>query len=210
MADPGITLNIYNKPPQIDPNQNDNNDNNDNINQNETRENLNEELPVNTIRIDSTSAPRANDLQTMDNTRNEMVDTIENNQSSIPPNQQQQYQGRPMPIYAYQTPPIRPVQPMMVIPAQQQVYPQYNVPYNQYTPNSPYTPYPQQVYIPQQVPRQQINNTKPQTVVIKERKEKDDTAKDCCGGFLAGCCAVLAACCLLSLCAGGGGRRRGR
>ena len=202
MADPGITLNIYNKPPQIDANQNDNNDNN---NQNETKENLNEELPEDNIRIDSTSAPRANDLQTMDNTRNEMVNTIENNQSSIPPNQQQQYQGRPMQIYANQRPPVRPVQPMMVVPVQQQVIPQYNVPYN------PYNPYPPQVIIPQQVPRQQIKNTNPETVIIKEGENKDNTAKNCCGGFLAGCCAVLTACCLLALCAGGGGgRRRGR
>ena len=201
MADPGITLNIYNKPPQIDANQSDNNDNN---NQNETKENLNNELPEDNIRIDSTSAPRANDLQTMDNTRNESIGTIENNQSSIPPNQQQQYQGRPMQMYAYQRPPVGPVQPIMAVPAQQQIIPQYNVPYNQYN------PYQQQVIIQQQDPRQQINNTNPKTVIIEERKKKDDTAKNCCGGFLAGCCTVLTACCLLFLCAGGGGRRRGR
>ena len=197
MTDPGITLNIYNRPPQIE----EENDNNDNNNQNETNENINNELPPDNLRIDATSAPRANNLQTMDNTRNEMVDTIKNNQSSLPPNPEQQYQGRPMQIYAYQNPPIRPVQPMMVVPAQQQVIPQYNAPYNmQYTP-SPYQP----VIIQQQPP----NKNPPQKVIIQEKQKKDDTAKNCFGGFFAGCCAALTACCLLSLCASGG-RRRGR
>ena len=195
MTDPGITLNIYNRPPQIE----EENDNNDNNNQNETNENINNEIPPDNLRIDATSAPRANNLQTMDNTRNEMVDTIKNNQSSLPPNPEQQYQGRPMQIYAYQNPPIRPVQPMMVVPAQQQVIPQYNAPYNvQYTP-SPYQP-----VIIQQPPK-----NPPQRVIIQEKQKKDDTAKNCFGGFLAGCCAALTACCLLSLCASGG-RRRGR
>ena len=197
MTDPGITLNIYNRPPQIE----EENDNNDNNNQNETNENINNEIPPDNLRIDATSAPRANNLQTMDNTRNEMVDTIKNNQSSLPPNPEQQYQGRPMPIYAYQNPPIRPVQPMMVVPAQQQVIPQYNAPYNmQYTP-SPYQP----VIIQHQQPP----NKNPQAVIIQEKQKKDDTAKNCFGGFFAGCCAALTACCLLSLCASGG-RRRGR
>ena len=196
MTDPGITLNIYNRPPQIE----EENDNNDNNKQNETNENINNELPPDNLRIDATSAPRANNLQTMDNTRNEMVDTIKNNQSSLPPNPEQQYQGRPMQIYAYQNPPIRPVQPMMVVPAQQQVIPQYNAPYNmQYTP-SPYQP----VIIQQQPPPKN-----PQAVIIQEKQKKDDTAKNCFGGFFAGCCAALTACCLLSLCASGG-RRRGR
>ena len=195
MTDPGITLNIYNKPPQIE----EENDNKDNNNQNETNENINNELPPDNLRIDATSAPRANNLQTMDNTRNEMVDTIKNNQSSLPPNPEQQYQGRPMQIYAYQNPPIRPVQPMMVVPAQQQVIPQYNAPYNmQYTP-SPYQP----VILQQPPPKN------PQAVIIQEKQKKDDTAKNCFGGFFAGCCAALTACCLLSLCASGG-RRRGR
>ena len=195
MTDPGITLNIYNRPPQIE----EENDNNDNNNQNETKENINNEIPPDNLRIDATSAPRANNLQTMDNTRNEMVDTIKNNQSSLPPNPEQQYQGRPMQIYAYQNPPIRPVQPMMVVPAQQQVIPQYNAPYNmQYTP-SPYQP-----VIIQQPPK-----NPPQRVIIQEKQKKDDTAKNCFGGFFAGCCAALTACCLLSLCASGG-RRRGR
>ena len=195
MTDPGITLNIYNRPPQIE----EENDNNDNNNQNETNENINNEIPPDNLRIDATSAPRANNLQTMDNTRNEMVDTIKNNQSSLPPNPEQQYQGRPMQIYAYQNPPIRPVQPMMVVPAQQQVIPQYNAPYNmQYTP-SPYQP-----VIIQQPPKKP-----PQRVIIQEKQKKDDTAKNCFGGFFAGCCAALTACCLLSLCASGG-RRRGR
>ena len=195
MTDPGITLNIYNRPPQIE----EENNNNDNNNQNETNENINNEIPPDNLRIDATSAPRANNLQTMDNTRNEMVDTIKNNQSSLPPNPEQQYQGRPMQIYAYQNPPIRPVQPMMVVPAQQQVIPQYNAPYNmQYTP-SPYQP-----VIIQQPPK-----NPPQRVIIQEKQKKDDTAKNCFGGFFAGCCAALTACCLLSLCASGG-RRRGR
>ena len=195
MTDPGITLNIYNRPPQIE----EENDKNDNNNQNETNENINNEIPPDNLRIDATSAPRANNLQTMDNTRNEMVDTIKNNQSSLPPNPEQQYQGRPMQIYAYQNPPIRPVQPMMVVPAQQQVIPQYNAPYNmQYTP-SPYQP-----VIIQQPPKKP-----PQRVIIQEKQKKDNTAKNCFGGFFAGCCAALTACCLLSLCASGG-RRRGR
>ena len=195
MTDPGITLNIYNRPPQIE----EENDNNDNNNQNETNENINNEIPPDNLRIDATSAPRANNLQTMDNTRNEMVDTIKNNQSSLPPNPEQQYQGRPMQIYAYQNPPIRPVQPMMVVPAQQQVIPQYNAPYN-----VQYTPPPYQPVIIQQPPK-----NPPQRVIIQEKQKKDDTAKNCFGGFFAGCCAALTACCLLSLCASGG-RRRGR
>ena len=88
MAEPGITLNIYNKPPKFDDvdnnnndnnnggnNVNDNNNNNDNINEiNQTAADINQTLnlptrsKVENIRMDATSAPRAN--YEYDNTRN--------------------------------------------------------------------------------------------------------------------------------------------
>ena len=192
MTDPGITLNIYNKPPQIEGNPNDNN------NPNETRSNLNDENQSNNydenIRMDSTSAPRANNgLQTIDNTRNESIETTGYNQSSLPPIPQQ-YQAPPM----YQRPPV---QPVLVTPVRPQIIQPYNIPqYPQYA----YNPYSQPVIIQQQTPqqRQQV-----QTIYVNKKKKKDDddTAKNCCGGLFAGCCATLAACCLLSLCLGAAG-----
>ena len=63
MADPGITLNIYNKPPQLneDEENNDNNDNNNNnINQTTSDINQTTNLPTKSVvengRIDATSA----------------------------------------------------------------------------------------------------------------------------------------------------------
>ena len=197
MADPGITLNIYNKPPEIEANPNDNN------NPNETRANLNDENQSNdydnNIRVDSTSAPRANNgLQTTDNNRNESLDTTGNNQSSLPPIPQQ-YRAPPM----YQRPPV---QPHLITPVRPQVIQPYNNPqYPRYTSN----PYSQPVIIQQQSPqdKQQV-----QTIYIDQTEKKDDdTAKNCCEGLLAGYCAILGTCCLLSICFGPPGReRRGR
>ena len=85
MAEPGITLNIYNKPPKFDDVDNNNDNNNkDNDNNNNNDDNINEinqtaadinqtlNLPtrskVENVRMDATSAPRAN--YEYDNTRN--------------------------------------------------------------------------------------------------------------------------------------------
>ena len=192
MTDPGITLNIYNKPPKIEGNQIDNN------NQNETNLNLKNDIPDKSS-IYPTPSPSPNYLQSIDNTRNESVDTIENNQSSLPP-VPPQYQRPQMQIYGQ----TRPVQPIMVIPNPQPVQPILRPIYR--GPNNPYQGQ-RPVIIMQQDPRQlQGNNVNAQPIIIKEKK-KDNTDKACCG-FLAGCMTFLTTCCLISWCIGGG--RRGR
>ena len=189
MTDPGITLNIYNKPPQFQDNTN------DNINQNETGLNLSSDLPqsnLDNIRNNETSAPNANYAQqTMDNTRNENFESSVNYQSSVEP-----IPIRPYPqqkIIAYQQIPIAQVRPMAVTPIA--------------TPTV--QPYHRQCGQPVIIQQKQ-NNQQPTTYIVKEEKKKDDS---CCTAFLAGCGTFLAACCCL-LClsgaAGGGRGRRGR
>ena len=192
MTDPGITLNIYNKPPQIGENQIDN----DNNNQNETNLNLKNDLP-NKSSIDPTPAPSPNYLQSIDNTRNESMDTIENNQSSVPP-VPVQYQGPQTPIYGQP----RPMQPIMVMPNPQPVQPVLQPIYRDQ--NNPYQQ--GQVIIMQENPNAlEINKAKAQHIWYDGSKKSDDTKK-CCG-FLAGCLTFLATCCLISWCIGGSGRR---
>ena len=193
MTDPGITLNIYNKPSRFEENQD------DNINQTETNLNVNNEFADN-LRTDSTPAPRANNLQTIDNTRNESVKTIDNNQSSLPPIPQQN-QGPPTPMYVQG----QPVQPMMIIQNLPTVMTTCKNSYNQYN------PYQQQVIVIQQDPNQQQRNkaNDDQTITVQDQTKNDDP-KDCCKAFFAGCCLMLAACGLLCLCFGGERGRRGR
>ena len=194
MTDSGITLNIYNKPTQIEGNQNDNN------NQSETNLNINDNYFADNLRIDSTSAPRANNLQTIDNTRNESVETIENNQSSLP-HIPQQNQKPPMPIYGYQTPPVKPI---MDIPTSPSVTAPYKNPYNQYY------PYPQQVIIIQQDPNQQQGHKENDQTNITQDNRDNNNYMDLCG-YLAECCKEFVTCWCLCPCFRGGEReRRGR
>ena len=196
MNDPGITLNIYNKPSQFEENQD------DNINQTETNLNLNNEFADN-LRTDSIPAPRANNLQTIDNTRNESVETIENNQTSLP-HILQQYPGPPMPINGYQKPPV---QPMMDIPTSPSVTVPYKNLYNQYY------PYPQQIIIIQQDPnKQKVHKKNDQTSITQDNMDNHEY-KDGCGPFLGGLfmCVTCCLCCYSCSCLrGGGGERRGR
>ena len=187
MTDPGITLNIYNKPPEFE--ENTNND----INQAEEGVNTTLDLPtqsvVNNIRANASSAPQANQgFQPVENTRNNTVESSDNYESNVQPIPIQQY---PQPIIGYPPPqmgaiPVTPIQTPMVQP--------YNAQYAQ------------PVIVQQRVK----NPPPPKTVIIRKKKEKNQSAGDCCTGFLAGCGAFLAACCLISLCSGGGGRRYGR
>ena len=187
MTDPGITLNIYNKPPEFE--ENANND----INQAEEGVNTTLDLPtqsvVNNIRANASSAPQANQgFQPVENTRNNTVESSDNYESNVQPIPIQQY---PQPIIGYPPPqmgaiPVTPIQTPMVQP--------YNAQYAQ------------PVIVQQRVK----NPPPPKTVIIRKKKEKNQSAGDCCTGFLAGCGAFLAACCLISLCSGGGGRRYGR
>ena len=185
MTDPGITLNIYNKPPQFEDNVN------NNINETEAELNATSALPpkelVDNTRPDETSAPKANNgFQFADNTRNNTEESSANHPNNNQPIPFQQY---PQPIIGYPPPPIR------AIP-----YTPVQAPIMQ-----PYNPqYAQPVII-----QQRANNQPQNAVIIKQTKNQDNTA-DCCAGFLAGCGGVLAACCLLSLCAGRGRGRRGR
>ena len=188
MTDQGITLNIYDKPPQLD------DTNADNINQTEAELNATNTLPTKTmldnIRPDVSSAPKANYNPIIrDNTREDNEDSSSSNyQNNVKPIPIQQY---PQPII-YRPPPINQIP---IAPAPTPVIQPYRPPYNpQYNPQ-----YAQPVIIRQ-------NNQTP-NVIFKEEK-KDNSSKDCCAGFLTGCGAVLAACCLLSLCSGGGRRRR--
>ena len=188
MTDPGITLNIYNKPPEFE--ENTNND----INQAEEGVNTTLDLPtqsvVNNIRANASSAPQANQgFQPVENTRNNTVESSDNYESNVQPIPIQQY---PQPIIGYPPPqmgaiPVTPIQTPMVQP--------YNAQYAQPV-----------------IVQQRVNNPPPppKTVIIRKKKEKNPSAGDCCNGFLAGCGAFLAACCLISLCSGGGGRRYGR
>ena len=187
MTDPGITLNIYNKPPEFE--ENTNND----INQAEEGVNTTLDLPtqsvVNNIRANASSAPQANQgFQPVENTRNNTVESSDDYESNVQPIPIQQY---PQPIIGYPPPqmgaiPVTPIQTPMVQP--------YNAQYAQPV-----------------IVQQRVNNPPPpKTVIIRKKKEKNQSAGDCCTGFLAGCGAFLAACCLISLCSGGGGRRYGR
>ena len=196
MTDPGITLNIYNKPSRFEENQD------DNINQTETNLNVNNEFADN-LRTDSTPAPRANNLQTFDNTRNESVETIENNQTSVP-HIPQQYQGPPMQIYGYQK---SPGQPMMDIPTS----PSVTEPYKNL--NNQYYPYPQQIIIIQQDPNQQkVHKKNVQTSITQDNNDNHEY-KDPCGSFLKGLfmCVTCCLCCYSCSCLRGEGREsRGR
>ena len=191
MTDPGITLNIYNKPPQFNDNTN------DNINQNETKLNLPSEIPqsnLDNIRNNETSAPNANYTQQIgDNTRNENLESSVNYQSSVQPVPIQPYP--PQRIIGYQQIPMAQVTPMAITPVPTPVVQPYN--------NAQYG---------QPVTIQEKQNERKRTIYIvgdEGEKKKDNS---CCAGFLAGLGTFLAACCcILCLAAvGGGGRRRRR
>ena len=188
MTDQGITLNIYDKPPQIGDNTNDNiNDKGPELNLNTNRL---PEYPSNldnvrdNTRSNINSAPRANYGRTTlegTGTTESSIDSTRN-PNNIQPIPIQQY---PI-IY-----PNTPIRPMPVTPI---------VPQGQYNPQ-----YGQPIIV------QQRNVPQQRQVIIEERQKKQDKS-DCCAGFLGGLAACCAVCCLLLLCAGGsgGGRHRGR
>ena len=149
MTDPGITLNIYNKPPELE--ENTNND----INQAEEGVNTTLDLPtqsvVNNIRANASSAPQANQgFQPVENTRNNTVESSDNYESNVQPIPIQQY---PQPIIGYPPTqmgaiPVTPIQTPMVQP--------YNAQYAQPV-----------------IVQQRVNNPPPpKTVIIKKKKEK--------------------------------------
>ena len=160
MTDTGITLNIYNKPPQFEDNTI------DNINQTKTAINATNTLPtkslLDNLRVDQTSAPRANyDAQITDKTRD---NTRNNNNDEESPNPNYQNNERPIPIQQYpQQPAMRYQQPQInqipINPVLQPVAQPYIMPYN--------AQYAQPVIV------QQRTNYRPKTMVIKE-KRKDD------------------------------------
>ena len=147
MTDPGITLNIYNKPPEFE--ENTNND----VNQAEEGVNTTLDLPtqsvVNNIRANASSAPQANQgFQPVENTRNNTVESSDNYESNVQPIPIQQY---PQPIIGYPPPqmgaiPVTPIQTPMVQP--------YNAQYAQPV-----------------IVQQRVNNPPPpKTVIIKKKK----------------------------------------
>ena len=179
MADQGITLNIYDKPPEINDNTN------DNIKETQPGLNLNPnrlpEYPSNLDNVrnntrSSVSAPGVN----YNSTTIQGTGTTESSiDSTGGPNN-----VRPVPIQQYPIVYQQQVRPIVYTP----VYPQ-----GQYNPQ-----YAQPVIV------QQRNNQQP-TYIINEKKVKKNNDDDCGAGFLAGLCACCAACCLLLLCCGGGG-----
>ena len=197
MADQGITLNIYDKPPQINDNTN------DTIYNNETGLNLNtNRLPEYPSTLDNirdntrnniNSAPRANyGRSTLEGTgtTESSIDSTRN-----PNNIQSPIPIQPYPII-YQQPQINQV-PVTPVVSPIQYNPQYGQP----------------VIMQQGNIIQQKNNQQPETVIIQENEvKKKDNTSDCCAGFLAGLASCCAICCLLMLCSGGGGGsgRRGR
>ena len=193
MTDPGITLNIYNKPPDLEENTN------KDINQ-EDEEGVQQTLDLPTKSVvdnvgsvipNASSAPKANyGVPPVDNTtNNNTVETSDNYESSVQPIPTQQY---PQPIMGYPQPQMRPIP---VTPIQTPMVQPYNAQYAQPV-----------------IVQPRVNNPPPKAIIIKKREKENPSRGDCCTGFLAGCGAFLAACCLLSLCTSGGGRygRRGR
>ena len=169
MAEPGITLNIYNKPPKFDDvdnnnndnnnggnNVNDNNNNNDNINEiNQTAADINQTLnlptrsKVENIRMDATSAPRTN--YEYDNTRNNnRVEPPNNYQRNIQPNPIQQY---PQQMMTY------PQRPIYVTPVATPMVQPYNMQYPRYA---------QPIIIQQP----NVNTQRPKTVIVRKQRPR--------------------------------------
>ena len=197
MADQGITLNIYDKPPEINDNTN------DNIKETQPGLNLNPnrlpEYPSNLDNVrnntrSSVSPPGVN----YNSTTIQGTGTTESSiDSTGGPNN-----VRPVPIQQYPIVYQQQVRPIVYTP----VYPQ-----GQYNPQYAQPVIVQQRNNQQQNPQyaqpvivQQRNNQQP-TYIINEKKVKKNNDDDCGAGFLAGLCACCAACCLLLLCCGGGG-----
>ena len=190
-----VTLNIYNRPPQIE------DDTGININETDQGLNLNTEKPRQTLydnvrkplppQIDNVnSAPRAANTMTQ-NMQSSVEDTSESMPSKIPvipvAPQYNQY-----PRQQYMVPVAQPV--AVATPG---IAPRMN------PGMAPYTlPYAQPAVAPRpqvpQVKNTPVNNA-PKTIIIRE-KEKSNTGEDCCAACLAGAGSVLAVCCLMGLC----------
>ena len=219
-----ITLNIYNKPPQFEDDNNENN--NENMNQtdsnliastdtipednnnynNNTVNNINTINP--TMNYNSPSAPRPttsslpteSQVMGIHNNNNNNKSNYKSKISKM--NNNDQIYSKPKTNTTLKYPELSAVkQPNNI----QNIYQQTPLMINP----MPYRPvyYPQYIQTPMIV--QPMPYTQPKTVIIREQvKEgnKNEAAKGCCAGFLAGCGALLACCCLMSLL--GGGRRR--
>ena len=198
-----VTLNIYNRPPQLA---------DDSSNINETDFNLNTDKPQIThnfydnSRIGNpqnyNSAPRVKypKKKNIETSIDESSGSTVNNPNNPPvmpsPIRFPQFQ---QPIY--QQVPVQPVQPIQAGQPMQYA-PMTNPmvsPYN--------TPYGQPVVVQQRVNKNRnkpVNNA-PQTIIIREREpqRKHTSGEDCCAGCLAGIGACLACCCLMGLCCPG-------
>ena len=196
-----VTLNIYNRPPQLA------DDSSGNINQ--TDFNLNTDKPQinqnyydnirNGIPQNYNSAPRTKYLKknNIESSIEESSSSTDNNHNNTPvmpaPVQYPQFQ---QPIY--QQVPLQPVQvgqPIQMAPMGNPMITPYNSPYGQ------------PIVVQQRVNKNRnkpINNA-PKTIIIREREpaRSHKSGEDCCAGFLAGFAACLACCCLMGLCCPG-------
>ena len=233
-----VTLNIYDRPPQIG------DDTGTNINETDQDLNLNTEKPRATYydnvrkpfpsKIDNVnSAPRATNTMTANMQSSLEDETSETMPSKIPvipvapqymQYPRQQYvvpMGQPV---AVATPGIAPKMTPGMAPGMAAGMPPAMTP--GMTPAvrpgmapavrpgmAPYNiPYAQ----PAVAPKPQIRNTPvnnaPQTIIIRQKEKRNLDGEDCCTACLAGAASCLAVCCLIGLCCPAGhygpGRRR--
>lgn len=207
-----VTLNIYNKPPQISSQTQVNN-----INQ--TGQNLNTDRPQMYPKLNENigngstqnqlTDPRISDnkrTQNMQGSIEEESETTDNNQNNAsvmpaPPRyiqiQQPYYQQIPQPIVVG-TPTGIPYnmgygQPVVM----QNMQNNPNVQNYQNVQNRNRQNYQN---IQNNARNRPVNNA-PRTIIIREQK-KDHSTEDCCEGCLAGAASFLACCCLMGLCCG--------
>jgi hypothetical protein len=202
-----VTLNIYNRPPQIEDDTGTNiieTDQGLNLNTEKPRETFNDNVrnPPPPPQIDNAnSVPRATNKMTQ-NMQSSVGDTSETIPSKIPiipvAPQYNQY-----PRQQYMVPVAQPV--AVATPG---IAPRMN------PGMAPYTlPYAQPAVAPRpQIPQAKktpVNNA-PRTIIIKE-KDRRSNGEDCCAACLAGAASFLAICCLMGLCCPRGpyGHRRG-
>ena len=191
MEDNGmVTLNIYNKPPQLD-------DTGTNFNQTEQNLNLKTDRPqmnqtyYDNVRNDPNQNYNINSAQRTNKKINQNIqNSIEDESSESEPNK---------------TPVIAAVPQYAQYPQRQQYFMPIGQPMAVPTPGMvPYNmPYAQPIVSP----KPQINNQSqpvnnaPKTIIIREKERPRDTmGEDCCKGCLAGMTSCLAICCLMGLC----------
>lgn len=222
-----ITLNIYNKPPQFEDDNNENNENkNENMNQTESNliastdtipdDNNNAVNNINTINptmnYNSPSAPRPTTSSLPTESQVMGIHDNNNNKSNYKSkiskkmNNNNQIYSKPKTNTTLKYPELSAVkQPNNIQNNIQNIYQQPPPMINP----MPYIPVYSPQYIQTPIMVQPMPNTQPKTVIIREQvkeSNKNEAAKGCCTGFLAGCATLLACCCLMSLV--GGGRRR--